>query len=416
MSKYDDIFSEYNRFSKAIDSFSAYTKLMPKIPDYMTAATRTLQPTIDFVNRLESIQAPFKNIGIAQQNLQKLLGVYDFSALNWALELTLPHANQVAISGIAELSEQAKMLMGFNKSFTDYFSSLQSSFSFIDSLSVVRNQLPVLFYYERNFSNAYQGLYTEILDDSFSPELDEDGDLEWKNENETICSSVIKDIYGLPELFKNISRQDVQELLETLKTQPYTALENGIAKAILNELRTSLAKNLTRIPNGATFLHGRKHSKNEIVFTDDEMMKAPAYCTHTERFNPAGSPAYYLGESIETIQKELKPTTEEKEELELQYIQITTKRPLYVFDIRDRECPVFEFCKYPLKNPSPRPKEYLVPNFIAQCCTQLRKTADIQIDGILYKSTINPSGQCLVLFETNTDYFKITKRDRIPFA
>ena len=141
MSKYDDIFSEYNRFSKAIDSFSAYTKLMPKIPDYMTAATRTLQPTIDFVNRLESIQAPFKNIGIAQQNLQKLLGVYDFSALNGALELTLPHANQVAISGIAELSEQAKMLMGFNKSFTDNFSWLHSSFSLNQSVHLLRHSL-----------------------------------------------------------------------------------------------------------------------------------------------------------------------------------------------------------------------------------------------------------------------------------
>ena len=321
-----------------------------------------------------------------------------------------------SIQEITGISEQINFIADFNKLFTSYFSTLQSFFSFVDSLSLIRIQMPVLFNYERCFSDKYQELYFEVLDESFSPRLNEDGDLEWKNEKCSICSSTIKDIHGLPELFKNISRQDVQNLLEALKTQPLTVLDNKVARAILDEMRISLVKNLIRIETGSTFLHGRKHTKGEIVFTDDEMLKAPASCTHTERFNPTGIPAYYLGESIETIQKELKPTAEEKDTQELQYIQITTKRPLYVLDIRDKQCPVFEFCKYPLKNPTVRPKEYLIPNFIAQCCTHLRDTDNIQIDGILYKSTINPTGHCLVLFEANSDCFKITKRDLIPFV
>lgn len=418
MSRYDinNVFSEYNRLSKAIESFSVAEKLIPKFPDYMTAAIRTMQPVIDYSKNLENMRTAFKNIDIIQNSIQNITGHYDFSALNRCLELAIPHFNQFKISGIADFSAQVKLISDFNKPFTDYFSSLQASFSFIDSLSLIRNQVPVLFSYERNFSEAYKGLYSVILDESFSPELDEDGDLEWKNENECICSSAIKDIFGLPELFKSISRQDVQDLLEVLKTQPYTVLENSIARAILSEMRTSLAQNLIRIESGTSFLHGRKHTRGEITFTDDEMLKAPSFCTHTERFNPAGSPAYYLGESLETIQKELKPTGEEKDAKELQYVQITTKKSLYVLDIRNRQCPVFEFCKYPLKTPSPRPKEYLIPNFIAQCCTQLREKDNIRIDGILYQSTINPSGHCLVLFETNSDYFRITRRDTIPFV
>ena len=411
----DNVFSEYKWVSKAIESLSANAEMIQKIPDYMSVTTREMQPIIDYSKQLEAMQAPFKNIGIVQQNIQNITRVYDFSVLNRVLESTMINFHQLNMVGETRLSEQIKFLVEFNKPFTDYFSSLQTSLSFIDSLDLVRKQIPVLFNYERNFSWIYQRLYSEILDDTFSPELDEDCDLAWKNEKSIIYSSSIKDIYGLPKLFENISRQDVQELLEVLKTQPYTALENGIAKTILREMKRSLAKNLIEIHTGSTFLHGRKHLKGKITFTDDEMMKAPSYCVHTERFNPSENPAYYLGDSIETIQKELKPTSEEKDEQELQYIQITTKRPLYVLDIRDKECPVFEFCKYPLTNSSPRPKEYLIPNFIAQCCTQLRETDDIQIDGILYKSTINPNGQCLVLFRANSDYFRITKRDVIPF-
>lgn len=389
MSKYNSIFSEYDRISKVLEGFSAYTNAMPKIPDYLTEVTRAMQPIADYSKQLEMMQG--------------------------SLESTIPRFNQLGMAGAADFSAQAKLLLGFNTQFTDCFSLLRSEFSFMDSLSIVRNQIPAVFNYERNFSKSYYEFYDEILDDSFSPKLDEYGDLEWKNEKSRIYSPTIKDIYGLPKLFEDISRQEVQELLEILSVHPYTALENPIAKNILNRMRNSLKKHLKELCTGSTFLHGRKHTRGEIPFTDDEMMKAPVHCTHTERFNPAENPAYYLGESIETIQKELKPTKEEKDEQELQYIQITTKRPLYVLDIRDKECPVFEFCKYPLKNPSPRPKEYLVPNFIAQCCTQLRETDNIQIDGILYKSTINPSGHCLVLFEANSDYFKITKRDMIPF-
>ena len=283
---------------------------------------------------------------------------------------------------------------------------------------MIHTQLPVLFNYERSFSRQYKGIYSEILDDSYSPSIDDNGELEWENENESFNSSNIKDVYGVPKLFKSITRGEVLDLLEELKRQPYTILSNkkSVAKKVFDELKSSLSHQITVIPAESQFLHGRKHSSDKIGFTDDEMLTAPPYCVRTERFNPAEVPAYYLGDSIETIQKELRLDDEEKGKNDLQYVQITTKRPLHVLDIRNDECLVFEYCKYPLVNPSPRPTEYLVPNFIAQCCSQLKENGDVQIDGILYQSTVNPAGHCLVLFEANSSLFKITKRSIVPFV
>lgn len=128
------------------------------------------------------------------------------------------------------------------------------------------------------------------------------------------------------------------------------------------------------------FYHCRKHIKNRMPYTFEEMLKAPHGIPGAGRYNRVGSSCYYFSNTKKGAETEIQKYLKEGEVL--QTVKIYTNKNANILDLSnslERRSTFLQYLRYKVEDlNSSMPREYLLPNFVADCCKR------IGFDGIKY--------------------------------
>jgi RES domain-containing protein len=286
---------------------------------------------------------------------------------------------------------------------TSYLTEFQrTSSSISDMITSLRTELPTAFSFEDIYTHTYTSLYKDIDNIKFN---------ENPNAIDSLCIDVIdnkknieyplcnqKDVIGLADLFRTISKEEAIEFINFISQYPYLAYFHKTGQQILTELE-NLAVNALEEISDVVLYRGRLWVDNQgMDYTVGEMWQPPFGNPGMERFNPVGISYLYLSDSAQTAVSELKDTGRRYSIMESYLTRKTS-----ILDISKQNCYIFELCHKQKTGNAANSKEYLIPNYIAQCCAFLEKGR--KIEGIKYKSSMAENGYCYVLFNKYRDSF-----------
>lgn len=195
----------------------------------------------------------------------------------------------------------------------------------------------------------------------------------------------ITDFVQLPDFISSISINDAHNFFNHLTKLPMLGLIHPVGEKILNGVKEIRLSEIEKQP----LFRGRVWEDTQTMPYSELQMFAAHY-GHPEqgRFNAKGHGFIYVGDSKEGIIQEL-PNPQNRP---LTILQMAPAQKVHVLDVTDKSCPIFEACGYPLSEDRKFMHEYLIPNFIAQCCQ------DAGIKGIKYRSTEYPDMNNYVFF------------------
>lgn len=281
--------------------------------------------------------------------------------------------------------------------------SLQSIAGVQSTLFSLKKISPNLFNFEDIYSDSYKALYEEELSD-------EDQILFSEDSLEIVCNcdgkenhlTNLKDTSTLRFLFPDIKKSDIVDFMNHLQEFPMLGTFHDTGRIIYDRILSWVKKSQLLIENGAYYRSRLWEDEQEEDYSKLEMWQAPFGIPDIGRFNLHGMNLLYFADSKETAHAETEdaPST---------IMRFHSKDSLHLLDLTESNCILFEFCNKKKTSSGRTPREYLIPNFISQCCCYINKTTKFRIDGIKYKSTINKDGYCFVLFEKGKDSFEKEK-------
>jgi len=129
-------------------------------------------------------------------------------------------------------------------------------------------------------------------------------------------------------------------------------------------------------------------------------MWEPPYGTPGQgRYNVAGLGVLYTSDKFEGAVSEVQDTHKEAFDL----MEIRLIESVKILDLAKKDYPLFKYCKFPANTKFQNKPEYLIPNFIAQCCQLLG------IQAIRYKSATHAESINYVFFDYSRSWFKFIK-------
>jgi len=128
------------------------------------------------------------------------------------------------------------------------------------------------------------------------------------------------------------------------------------------------------------YYHARTVNEESAPYTYREMLKAPHGVTGPGRFNYPGEAYYYTADSLDGAKREVRIHNKNSR---IQVVKIKPDKPAKLLDLFEPMRWGREFLKYvrftiPENNNSYMPREYLIPNYVSDCCRK------IGFDGIKY--------------------------------
>ncbi|MDO8445924.1 MAG: RES family NAD+ phosphorylase [Deltaproteobacteria bacterium] len=203
----------------------------------------------------------------------------------------------------------------------------------------------------------------------------------------------------LPDFISSISIDDALNFFNHLTKFPMLGLKHPVGEKILNGVKKIRLSEIEK----QTLFRGRVWEDTQMMpYSELQMFDAPYGEAEQGRFNANGHGFLYVGDSKGGIIQEI-PYPNKRA---LTILQMTLDQKIHILDLTDKPCPIFDNCGHSLPKDSKVNHEYLIPNFIAQCC----QIADIK--GIKYKSTKVPDMNNYVFFDLPESYFidkKITQ-------
>ncbi len=215
------------------------------------------------------------------------------------------------------------------------------------------------------------------------------------HENEPIALNNITDYSILNTLINDISYPECSQFINFLSRYPMLGLENEIGRKIFNYICNSPKKEINEIE---LYRIRTPDNPEDIPFVELEMFEPQYGTTEQNRFSSVGINPLYLSDNISTalLEKALKETDK------YCYIHVKLITRLTVLDITNLDIPLYDFChKTTDKKNRKMHKEYLIPNFIADC------SRFFKFKGIAYNSVHNQSSKNYVLFHTSNNDFDI---------
>jgi hypothetical protein len=386
-----------NEITRQLDALKGVTAPFDRITEALPAANELTRQ----LDAFKALTAPFDHITEALPVANEL-----------TRQLDLVKAALSPLDGMTKvLSPMSDMIKHFepvkkaipewlNASYLTEFQKTSSSIS--DMITSLRTEFPAAFSFEDIYTHTYTSLYEDIDNikfnenpDAFDPIyidiIDNKKNIEYPLYNQ-------KDVIGLADLFQTISREEAIEFVNFISQYPYLAYYNKTGQQILTELENLAANALEEISDVALY-RGRLWKDNqEMDYTVGDMWQPPFGIPQMGRFNPPGASYLYLSDSVQTAVSELKDNGYRYSIMETCLTGKTS-----ILDISKQNCYIFELCHKQKTGNAANSKEYLIPNYIAQCCAFLEKGK--RIEGIKYKSSLAENGYCYVLFNKYRDSF-----------
>ncbi|MDV2886372.1 RES family NAD+ phosphorylase [Alkalihalophilus pseudofirmus] len=204
--------------------------------------------------------------------------------------------------------------------------------------------------------------------------LDEDSPYVTSNEVESWYQESVEIVVNTLD----ITEEDGHEFIDYMLSNPMLSIEHDIGKKVYEKIKAHDIPGITTIKAGEKLFRGRKRNRIEpmVPYIPQELWNPPRGRTGQGRYNPPGISSLYLASNKEVIAKELKLNEEEIIDIG----EFLILEDLLVWDTRELDIDIFNSIPS-LNNQDVLRKEYVFPNFLAQCLMAN------QFKGIIYKST-----------------------------
>ncbi len=186
---------------------------------------------------------------------------------------------------------------------------------------------------------------------------------------------------GTDEVF---SDKELIDFISVLSDRPMVAMNNDTGLKIFEWLK-ELNNNNTNIINFDCdiYYHCRSRKKDDMLYTFDEMVKPPHGIPSAGRFNHSGRSSFYFSDNRYGAEVEVRKHLSKDGKEVPQTVKLKPKKDIRLLDFSEtlrRGESFLRMIRYPVKGNviNKMPKEYLLPNFVADCCKE------IGIEGIKY--------------------------------
>lgn len=301
---------------------------------------------------------------------------------------------QLNNSNIAKISKLFSESCG-----TKYLNQISNIFPVMQKINKQYFSLPF---------DVYSNVYSKLLYDNynFTAAFFE------KSENEQIEITLKnKDEVGLRKLFSTITKEEAEKFVDFIWRTPLLGFKdpNRTGEKIFNELEKKFNNNLETISKGKKLYRVRIWEKEmQSDFTGPQMFERPFGMGLYGRYDCFGENPLYMAEDIKTSLCEIKDEQSSKTGIcaELKY-------DAKILDMSSENI-IFELCNK--QKQTGRINEYIMPNFISECCKLIAHNNGIQLDGLKYKSSIHSNGVNYVFFDFGKGHFtdlKIIKNEEL---
>ena len=310
-----------------------------------------------------------------------------------------------------EIAETAKRNFTefFNSSLTDCNKLLSEVMLPVDSIKLIRETIPSIMKFEEGNKRLLKDSYLEIPKESkisitlnpskqkLIPMVQVENGIEYSLSLQPIVNSI-------PKIFNDISNAQAVTFISFLENYPFLAFKDPIGEKIFSELKKMASDSCSIIPRETQFYRCRGWDvDSDFPFTEEEMFGPYREVAIANRFNSFGICHLYLASSVDVARAEIG----RKQKFNL--MSCKNRNPLTLLDMSSTTNIVFEYCLKEKRDLAHFPKQYLLSNFVSQCCSYINRYEDIRIDGIRYSSTKNSEEFSYVLFNRSKDLFKEIK-------
>lgn len=186
-----------------------------------------------------------------------------------------------------------------------------------------------------------------------------------------------------------IHRGEAEDFIQFLTEHPMMGLDHSVGKKILEIIQRREIQGIKKINVGDVFYRSRKRevSENPYPYLSEELQAPPIGVSKHGRYNPVGVSVLYLADSPKTSLREIDLEDGNKAVADIAKVVALTE--LEVWDVRSLD--LKDFISMPSMNKDIISQEYLLPNFLSQCCSYAK------INGVVYDSVKNKSGYNLAL-------------------
>ena len=200
------------------------------------------------------------------------------------------------------------------------------------------------------------------------------------HEMNAICGA--EKVFALVSNEEMFSEDELMKFMSYLDSKPMMAMKNEVGIKIYN-----LIKDFPFIINfdNDSFYHCRARKAGEAPYVWEQMKKAPYGITYAGRYNEAGQAFFYFADTLDGAENEVKKHMSEndKKEKVLQSFEIGVQGNVKLIDLSMKSMrglnTFLRYIRFPLgDDSSKRPRVYLIPSFVAECCIEAG------IDGIKY--------------------------------
>ncbi|WP_018395833.1 RES family NAD+ phosphorylase [Bacillus sp. 37MA] len=275
---------------------------------------------------------------------------------------------------VTDLAKEATWISTIeNQSNRKFLESPVSSAALVSRL----NKLPSDFHLVREEKTNKQNEQSEM-------------DLFIKNKvtNENILFTSAVSSFGVLDVVRSITENEVISFYNYLAKYPMLGLNDDVGKKIFDWVKKA---KLYEIEDNTEHFRARLRAPGQTrPYTEPEMWEAPYGLSGHGRFNPIGQGVLYTSSRLEGAAAEVLRGS--KEEV-VDIIKWISKEKIQFLDLVDQECPLFNYCEFSSTSQSTIKPEYLIPNFLAQCC----RAAKIQ--AIRFTSTLFPDAYNYVFLE-----------------
>jgi hypothetical protein len=406
-------FKDYNSMSTAISKIEKMHIMIDNLPQLSNLSSKSAstilaaQELSNFQNALPSAAEINKMLSSADEYLEIQNALPDFNTIQSFLasepqinELIKLQSQMPSLSEFKKLQSALPSTMELNQYFAEIKTLSSSSLNYIHNLKL---EFGSYFSYEDLYENAYGTQYSKIDFEKNDLVCKDDNPFELNvRDNKTFKEYPLlnqKDVNGLTALFDTISKKDAIDFINFLSKYPYLGLSHEIGRLILDELRKKSDHFVHCITQTSLYRARIWEEDQDFHYTIPQLWQAPYGIPQMGRFNPIGINYLYMADSLQTASTEL------KQEKGFTVMETSIKNNISILDLSDDAGIIFELCNKRKASSSSNPQEYLLPNFIAQCCTYLADFEDKKIEGFRYKSTLSEKGYSYVFFNKYPDSF-----------
>lgn len=178
-------------------------------------------------------------------------------------------------------------------------------------------------------------------------------------------------------VFEELTDADMFELQMRCDENPAFAKDCKAGAFIWNQI--SNWKNVIGFDK-ETYYHARTKKKDSTPYTKAQMSKAPEQYVSYGRYNSIEKSYYYFADTVDGAVTEVGKHDKDNDEVQVAELEGEGSVKLIDFSLQGRETNYFlKYIRFPFTNINMKiPTEYLVPNFVAQCCRMSH------LDGIKY--------------------------------